>query len=101
MGEPKVEVGGRAILATGFGLANVRVVDKRVIVEYKIEYGGVREWVNEHRLRPTGALAHESAGCGHARANWKDPKWGTTEYTGEERCEFCYALALSSQEGPS
>ena len=37
-------------------------------------------------------MAHELAGCGHARANWKDPNYGTAEYEGEERCEFCEAL---------
>lgn len=38
-------------------------------------------------------LAHEPAECGHARANYKDPKFGTPEYHGEEQCEFCAALA--------
>ena len=37
-------------------------------------------------------VAHEPAPCGHARANWKDPKYSTPEYEGEERCEFCDAL---------
>ena len=36
--------------------------------------------------------AHEPAKCGHARANWKDPQFGTTEYAGNERCEFCDAI---------
>jgi len=34
-------------------------------------------------------IAHEPAKCGHARANWKDPKYGTPEYDGDERCEVC------------
>ena len=38
-------------------------------------------------------MAHEPAGCGHARANWKDPNFGTPEYDGREECEFCSALA--------
>lgn len=38
-------------------------------------------------------LAHEPAKCGHARANYKDPKYGTPDYQGEEECEFCTALA--------
>jgi hypothetical protein len=33
--------------------------------------------------------AHESAPCGHARANIRDPKFGTWDYQGEERCEMC------------
>jgi len=37
--------------------------------------------------------SHENAPCGHARANWKDPNYGTPEYDGDERCEFCAALA--------
>ncbi len=41
-------------------------------------------------------MAHEPAGCGHARANWKDPDYGTTDYSGNEKCEFCAALAPSS-----
>lgn len=36
--------------------------------------------------------AHEAAPCGHARANYKDPKYGTPEYKGEERCEVCFEL---------
>lgn len=40
-------------------------------------------------------LAHEPAECGHARANWKDPKFGTPDYRGQERCEFCDALAAA------
>lgn len=39
------------------------------------------------------SVAHEPALCGHARANWKDPNFGTPEYDGDERCEFCAALA--------
>ena len=38
------------------------------------------------------SLAHEPARCGHARANWKDPNWGTAEYEGAEKCEFCEAV---------
>lgn len=38
-------------------------------------------------------LAHEPAKCGHARANYKDPNFGTPEYRGDEKCEFCAALA--------
>ncbi len=34
-------------------------------------------------------MAHESAGCGHARANWRDPKYGTLDYDGAEFCEMC------------
>ena len=34
-------------------------------------------------------LAHEPARCGHARANYKDPNYGTADYRGEEKCEFC------------
>lgn len=34
-------------------------------------------------------MAHESLLCGHARANLRDPKYGTTAYQGEERCEMC------------
>ena len=34
-------------------------------------------------------VAHSPAQCGHARANWKDPKFGTPEYDGDERCEVC------------
>ena len=37
--------------------------------------------------------AHESATCGHARANYRDPQWGTPEYAGNERCEFCDAVS--------
>jgi uncharacterized protein YuzE len=42
--------------------------------------------------------ATNPAACGHARANWKDPKWGTSEYRGEERCEFCEALTKIEQK---
>ena len=38
-------------------------------------------------------MAHENAPCGHARANLKDPNFGTPEYDGDERCEFCAALS--------
>lgn len=38
--------------------------------------------------------AHENAPCGHARANWKDPNFGTPEYAGEEQCEFCTELGV-------
>lgn len=41
--------------------------------------------------------AHEPANCGHARANYKDPKWGSPEYRGEERCEFCAAVAAATE----
>ena len=37
------------------------------------------------------AAAHAPAKCGHAAANWKDPKFGTPEYDGDERCEICAA----------
>jgi hypothetical protein len=45
--------------------------------------------------------AHEPAKCGHARANYKDPKYGTPEYKGEEECEFCAALAAALQQHPT
>ena len=35
------------------------------------------------------SAAHEPARCGHACGNWKDPKFGTPEYNGDERCEVC------------
>ncbi len=35
------------------------------------------------------ATAHEPAPCGHARANHKDPEFGTPEYKGNEKCEAC------------
>ena len=38
-------------------------------------------------------ICHEASECGHARANRKDPKYGTPEYKGEEKCEFCEKLA--------
>jgi len=44
------------------------------------------------------SVAHEPASCGHARANWKDPSYDTPEYDGDEKCEFCAALAPSSPE---
>lgn len=44
------------------------------------------------------ATAHENAGCGHARANWRDPNYGTDNYRGEERCEFCDALTKARAE---
>ena len=34
-------------------------------------------------------VAHEPARCGHARANYKDPEFGTPEYKGNEKCEAC------------
>ena len=36
--------------------------------------------------------AHAPAACGHARANWKDPKFGTPKYNGEEKCEICESI---------
>ena len=42
-------------------------------------------------------LAHEPAKCGHARANWKDPQWGTPEYKGHEKCEACQAIAAERE----
>jgi hypothetical protein len=45
--------------------------------------------------------AHEPAKCGHARANYKDPKYGTSKYAGEEECEFCAALAAALQQHPT
>src|SRR5258708_1887157 len=44
-------------------------------------------------------LAHSPAKCGHARANWKDPKYGTPEYQGDERCEVCALIAESYAGG--
>ena len=44
------------------------------------------------------SLAHEAARCGHARANWKDPNWGTPEYKGDEKCEACAAVAKARAE---
>ena len=44
------------------------------------------------------SLAHEPAKCGHARANCKDPKFGTPEYEGNEKCEFCAALVIKDEE---
>jgi hypothetical protein len=38
-------------------------------------------------------LAHEPARCSHARANWKDPEWGTPAYKGKEKCEACQAIS--------
>lgn len=43
-------------------------------------------------------LAHSAAQCGHARANWKDPQFGTKEYMGDERCEACAALTEQARE---
>ncbi len=40
------------------------------------------------------SLAHEPAKCGHARANYKDPKWGTSEYQGDEKCEACAQIEI-------
>ncbi len=37
-------------------------------------------------------MAHDPAKCGHARANYKDPAWGTPEYAGNEQCEACAAV---------
>lgn len=42
-------------------------------------------------------LAHEPAKCGHARANYKDPSFGTPAYQGNERCEFCEAVQRLEQ----
>ena len=42
-------------------------------------------------------LAHEPAKCGHARANWKDPQWGTPAYKGNEKCEACQAIAVERE----
>ena len=41
---------------------------------------------------------HAPASCGHARANWKDPKFGTPEYRGEEQCEVCVLVAEKERE---
>lgn len=43
-------------------------------------------------------VAHEPAPCGHARANWKDPEYGTDDYKGNEVCEFCDALEAKDEE---
>ncbi len=40
-------------------------------------------------------LAHEPAKCGHARANYKDPDFGTPDYGGNEKCEVCELLEQS------
>lgn len=40
----------------------------------------------------TWRRAHEPAKCGHARVHWRDPKYGTPDYRGEEKCEVCEAL---------
>lgn len=42
-------------------------------------------------------LAHEPARCGHARANWKDPEWGTPAYKGHEKCEACQTIAVERE----
>ena len=39
------------------------------------------------------AAGHEPAACGHARANRKDPMFGTQEYEGNEHCEVCELIA--------
>ena len=44
-------------------------------------------------------LDYEPAKCGHARANWKDPNWGTPDYKGEEKCEACAAVAAARIAG--
>ena len=44
-------------------------------------------------------LAHSPAKCGHARANWKDPRYGTPEYQGEERCEVCEQVTRAERRG--
>ncbi len=43
------------------------------------------------------ATAHEPASCGHARANWKDPLFGTPQYRGQEKCEICEAAPSKSE----
>lgn len=43
-------------------------------------------------------LLHSTMACGHARANLRDSKWGTPEYSGEEECEVCAALRAEPQE---
>lgn len=48
----------------------------------------------ERQIRLAGfdegfSLAHERASCGHVRANWLDPQYGTPEYAGNEKCEAC------------
>jgi hypothetical protein len=45
------------------------------------------------------SLAHGAAQCGHARANYKDPLYGTAEYQGNERCEACAAEARGFAAG--
>ena len=42
-------------------------------------------------------LAHESAKCGHARANYRDPKYirGMSTESDSSKCEFCEALKLA------
>jgi hypothetical protein len=44
--------------------------------------------------------AHEPARCGHARGNWKDPKYGTPEYKGDERCEVCELVKALRKRKP-
>lgn len=56
------------------------------------ELTGIKE-KGESQLDPEfergWALAHESAKCGHARANWRDSNYGSEAYSGDEKCEVC------------
>lgn len=65
-------------------LATGEVIELRPLTDPPDDYtiGWIHAW----------ELAHDTAGCGHARANWKDPKYGTPEYDGDERCEVCELL---------
>ena len=56
------------------------------------------DWTWTAEAEAAWNLAHEPAKCGHARANYKDPKWGTPEYDGDEKCEFCVALRESGAQ---
>jgi hypothetical protein len=65
---------------------------------YVSELQKEKEKFKEIGFREGWRLAHEPARCGHARANYKDPKYGTLEYQGDEKCEACSLFAELQKE---
>ena len=42
--------------------------------------------------------AHELRPCGHSRGDYRDPKYGTSEYAGDERCVACDQITVLKVE---
>ena len=83
-------------------LADVTMADAETIDAVRTLRHVAADWQRQAESNPQSwrhgyaagwAAGHEPATCGHARANRKDPMFGTQEYEGNEHCEVCELIA--------